>query len=57
MPELAFGTTCAVCRRQWLADKERWRAYHVGEDSNEPAELVFYCLECSEREFGSNPIA
>jgi hypothetical protein len=55
MPEVAFFTTCEVCQRQWLpADDERWQAYHVGDDLNEPAELVFYCPECSKREFGSN---
>jgi hypothetical protein len=28
-----------------------------GDDLDEPAEVSFYCPECSEREFGSNPIA
>jgi hypothetical protein len=28
------------------------RAYHVGDDLDEPADLVFYCSECAEREFG-----
>jgi hypothetical protein len=52
MPEVAFITTCAVCHRQWLPDDdERWRAYHVG-DLDEPAEIVFYCPKCAEREFG-----
>jgi predicted RNA-binding Zn-ribbon protein involved in translation (DUF1610 family) len=32
---------------------ERWRAYHVGDDLDEPADgIVFYCPECAEREFG-----
>jgi hypothetical protein len=26
--------------------------YHGGDDLDEPAELVFYCPECAEREFG-----
>jgi hypothetical protein len=38
---------------RWLpADKDRWSAYLGGEDLDEPAELVFYCPECGEREFG-----
>ena len=48
---LSFILTCAVCRRPWVTDAERWRAYHAGEDFNEPAKLVFYCPECAEREF------
>jgi hypothetical protein len=51
---LSFIFTCAVCRRPWVADDERWRAYHVGDDPSEPAELVFYYPECAEREFGSD---
>jgi hypothetical protein len=33
--------------------EERWRA-HLGieEDIDEPAEVVFYCAACAEREFG-----
>jgi hypothetical protein len=58
MPEVAFFTTCAVCHRQWLPDAdERWRAYHLGDDldePDEPAELVFYCSECAKREFGGD---
>ena len=39
-------------RQQWLPDaKERWCAYHAGDDLDEPAELVFYCPGCAEREF------
>jgi len=49
---LSFILTCSVCRRPWISDGERWHAYHVGEDFNEPPELVFYCPECAERAFG-----
>lgn len=36
-------------------DAERWRAYlGCDEDLDESAELVFYCLECAEIEFGSD---
>ena len=51
---LAFLPICAVCERPWLSDDERWRAYHVGDDLNEPAELVFYCRGCAERVFGGD---
>jgi hypothetical protein len=37
-----------------LDDGERWRAYHVGDDLDEPAELAFFCPECAEREFGGD---
>ena len=51
---VAIILRCAECEAHWLpADKERWRAYHVGDDLDEPAELVFYCPECAEREFKS----
>ena len=34
----------------WLPeDEERRRAYHGGDDLDEPAEVVFYCPECPER--------
>ena len=40
-------------RTEWLADDEKfWRAYHIGDDLAEPAELVFNCPDCAEREFG-----
>ena len=48
---LAFIENCVVCRRPWIAGDERWRAYHVGDDPAAPAELVFYCPQCAEREF------
>jgi len=44
MPEVACITTCAECHRQCLADPERWRAYHGGDDLDEPPELDFYLL-------------
>jgi hypothetical protein len=49
---LSFILACAVCRRPWIAHAERRRAYHVGDDLDQPAELVFYCPDCAEREFG-----
>jgi hypothetical protein len=51
MPKAAFITSCAVCRRLWRADDEHWRAHHVGDDLDAPAELMFYCPQCVEREF------
>jgi hypothetical protein len=47
---LSFILTCVVCRRPWLSDVERWRAYHVG-GFGEPVELVFYCPGCAASEF------
>jgi hypothetical protein len=36
-------------RRRWLpADEQRWAAYLT---DDEPAEVVFYCPACAEREF------
>jgi hypothetical protein len=31
-------------------NSERWRAYWIGERPEK--KLLFYCTECSEREFG-----
>ena len=40
---------CIECDAVWRpADNARWRAYLDTDD-----ELVFYCAECAEREFGS----
>jgi len=40
----------AECDARWLpADEERWSAYLT---DDEPAEVVFYCPACAEREFG-----
>jgi hypothetical protein len=41
----------SAARAGCLADDERWRAYHGGDELDEPAELAFYCPECAEREF------
>jgi hypothetical protein len=50
---LSFILSCAECHRRSLPDDEqRWRAYHGGDDLDEPAELFFYCPDCAEREFG-----
>ena len=42
---------CAECEAHWLpADRTtRWQAWLT---DDEPAELVFYCPACGEREFG-----
>jgi hypothetical protein len=46
---------CAECEAAWLpADEARWRAYLGGDDLDEPAEPVFYCPGCAEREFGGD---
>jgi hypothetical protein len=46
---------CTECEAAWLpADDERWRAYHAGDDLDEPAELFFFCPACAEREFGDD---
>jgi hypothetical protein len=45
---------CTECDAVWLpADEDRWRAY-LGCDEylDMPAEVVFYCLACAQREFG-----
>jgi hypothetical protein len=56
MPTVAMTPTCAECERRWLPDDdERWRAYHGGDGLDEPAELVFYCPDSADREFGSAP--
>ncbi len=46
---------CAECKAVWLpADVERWQA-HLGCDEHldAPAEVVFYCPECADPEFGT----
>lgn len=50
-----FVLRCAECRAVWLpADRARWQA-HLGANSlDEPAEVVVYCPECAEREFGDD---
>ena len=48
---VALIPKCAECDFVWRPDDpERWRAY-LTED--EPAEVVFYCPSCAEREFHS----
>jgi hypothetical protein len=49
---LSFIQTCVECRRPWLLEGERWRAYHGCDVCDEPLKLVFYCPACAEREFG-----
>jgi hypothetical protein len=50
---VALIPRCAECKAAWLpAEDERWRAFHT---DDEPPEVVFYCPECSEREFGFEP--
>jgi hypothetical protein len=40
---------CAECQEAWLPDdQERWQAHFDTDD-----ELVFFCPECAEREFGN----
>ena len=50
--QVALISRCAECLEVWLpADEERWRAYFDTDD-----ELVFYCKECAEREFGDRTL-
>ena len=51
---VALIPECAECQATWLpADEGRWRAYlDCEEDLDAPAEVVFYCPACAEREFG-----
>jgi hypothetical protein len=50
MPELC----CAECRRVAPPDAPVWKA-DIGDDlrDNEPPEVVLFCPECWEREFGT----
>lgn len=51
--QVALIPRCAECEAHWLpADEERWRALLGSDDLDEPPELVFYCPDCVEREFG-----
>jgi hypothetical protein len=46
--QVALIPRCAECLVVWLpGDEERWRAYLDTDD-----ELVFYCPEWADREFG-----
>jgi ribosomal protein S27AE len=50
---VAFSPKCAECHQVWLPrDKDRWHAYWV--DDGPVEQLVFYCPECAEREFGDD---
>jgi hypothetical protein len=52
--QVALVPSCVECGERWLpGDPTRWRAYHGGDNLDEPAELFFYCSECAEREFAS----
>lgn len=52
---MALIPRCAECSASWLpADEDHWRAYLGGDDLDEPAELVFYCRDRAEREFGGD---
>ena len=47
---VALIPKCAECEAVWLPTNEaQWQAWLT---DDEPAELVFYCPECAEREFG-----
>lgn len=52
---VALIPKCAECEAVWLpTDEDHWLAYLGGDDLDQPAELVFYCPECGEREFGGD---
>jgi hypothetical protein len=42
LESVALIPTCAECEARWLPTDD------------EPPELVFYCPECAEREFGGD---
>jgi hypothetical protein len=47
---VALIPRCVECEAVWLSiDDKRWQAWLT---DDEPAEVVFYCPECAEREFG-----
>jgi predicted RNA-binding Zn-ribbon protein involved in translation (DUF1610 family) len=49
--QAALIPQCAECGEHWLpTDPKLWSAYYT---DDEPTELVFYCPNCAEREFGS----
>jgi hypothetical protein len=53
--QVALIPRCAEREAAWLpADEERWRAYLGRDDLDEPGEVVLYCPECAEREFGDD---
>jgi len=46
---VALIPECAECGARCRPTKERWRAYLT---DDEPPELAFYCVPCSELVFG-----
>ena len=52
---VALIPKCAECEAWLPADEERWRAYLGGDDLEEPPEVVFFCPDCAEQEFGETP--
>jgi hypothetical protein len=47
--QIALIVHCAECVAVWLPeDEDRWAAYLT---DDQPAEIVFYCPACAEREF------
>ena len=49
--KVASIPTCEECRKVWLpGDDERWKAYWI--DDGDEDVLVFYCVDCGDREFG-----
>lgn len=50
-PVVALIPKCIECGERWLPrDTDRWQAYWIDEGPEDV--LLFYCAECSEREFG-----
>jgi hypothetical protein len=50
---VALIPRCVECSAVWLpADEDPWRAYLGGDDLDEPGEVVIYCPDCAEQEFG-----
>jgi hypothetical protein len=48
LEQVALIPQCIECLDVWLPiDDERWRAY-----LDTASEVVFYCPDCAEREFG-----
>jgi hypothetical protein len=48
---VALIPRCAECEAVWLpADEDRWSAYLT---DDEPPDVVLYCPDSAEREFGA----
>lgn len=47
---------CEECREEPRAEEEAlsWRAYVIVVKEGEPPEVVVYCPDCAEREFGDD---